>query len=76
MSGFSDRNIINLLFSGHYADPFAVLGMHVTSSGLEVRALLPDASEVHVVDAHSGRKVAHLACQDPRGFFRFSNSPS
>ncbi|AUQ27091.1 1,4-alpha-glucan branching protein GlgB [Dickeya zeae] len=69
MSGFSDRNIINLLFSGHYADPFAVLGMHVTSSGLEVRALLPDASEVHVVDAHSGRKVAHLQCRDPRGFF-------
>ncbi|AUG99102.1 1,4-alpha-glucan branching enzyme [Prodigiosinella confusarubida] len=69
MSGFSDHHVIDLLFSGHYADPFAVLGMHETANGLEVRALLPDASDVHVVDARNGHNVGQLICQDERGFF-------
>lgn len=69
MSGFADRQVIDLLFAGHYADPFAVLGMHQTESGLEVRALLPDALDVKVVDAASGRSAGALARQDERGFF-------
>ena len=67
MGEFTDA--INSLIAGHYADPFALLGMHHTSRGLEVRALLPDASDVWVVDSRSGRNVAQLQRYDERGFF-------
>lgn len=69
MSDLSDRQAIDALFAGHYADPFALLGMHHTARGLEVRALLPDASEVWVIETQTGRKLAQLQCLDPRGFF-------
>lgn len=67
MSAFSEA--INLLISGHYADPFSLLGMHHSSKGLEVRALLPDAQAVWVVDASNGRKIVELDRVDERGFF-------
>ena len=41
MSDRVDRDVINALIAGHFADPFSVLGMHRTEAGLEVRALLP-----------------------------------
>ncbi|MEA7609699.1 hypothetical protein ONJ23_26030, partial [Salmonella enterica subsp. enterica serovar Virginia] len=41
-----DRDVINALIAGHFADPFSVLGMHQTQAGLEVRALLPDATDI------------------------------
>ena len=37
MSVFVDRDVINALIEGHFADPFSVLGMHQTEAGLEVR---------------------------------------
>lgn len=46
----------------------SVLGMHQTSAGLEVRALLPDATEVWVIEPKTGRKVGKLDCLDSRGF--------
>ncbi|UYA62254.1 1,4-alpha-glucan (glycogen) branching enzyme, GH-13-type [Pectobacterium sp. F1-1] len=67
MSAFSDA--INSLISGHYADPFSLLGMHHSSKGLEVRALLPDAQAAWVVDASNGRKIVELERIDERGFF-------
>jgi hypothetical protein len=39
-------------------------------AGLEVRALLPDATEVWVIEPKTGRKVGNLECLDSRGFFR------
>ena len=57
MSVRIDRDVINALISGHFADPFSVLGMHQTASGLEVRALLPDATDVWVIEPKTGRKV-------------------
>ena len=50
MSDRVDRDVINALIAGHFADPFSVLGMHRTEAGLEVRALLPDATEVWVIE--------------------------
>ena len=38
MSDRIDRDVINALIAGHFADPFSVLGMHKTTAGLEVRA--------------------------------------
>ncbi len=60
---------INSLIAGHYADPFSLLGMHETENGLEVRALLPDALDVWVLDSATGRKVGQLPRIDDRGFF-------
>ncbi len=50
MSNHIDRDVINALIAGHFADPFSVLGMHRTDAGLEVRALLPDATDVWVIE--------------------------
>ena len=69
MSDRVDRDVINALIAGHFADPFSVLGMHQTEDGLEVRALLPDATEVWVIEPKTGRKVGNLECLDSRGFF-------
>lgn len=43
--------------------------MHETSVGLEVRAFLPDAVAVSVIDRKNGRKVATLERIHPSGFF-------
>ena len=32
MSDRIDRDVINALIAGHFADPFSVLGMHKTKS--------------------------------------------
>jgi 1,4-alpha-glucan branching enzyme len=64
-----DRQVINQIISGHYADPFSILGMHQTAQGLQICALLPDAKEVWLVETDSGINIAQLVCEDPRGFF-------
>ncbi|RWR02415.1 glycogen branching protein [[Pantoea] beijingensis] len=69
MSELPDRQAINAVIAGHYADPFALLGMHQTEHGLVVRALLPDASDVWVIETRTGRQCAQLSCHDSRGFF-------
>lgn len=33
MSNHIDRDVINALIAGHFADPFSVLGMHRTDAG-------------------------------------------
>lgn len=69
MSVLPDQHVINQLISGHYADPFSLLGMHAVAAGIEVRALLPDADQVWVVDADKGTQVCELRRYDDRGFF-------
>ncbi len=69
MSVLPDQHVINQLISGHYADPFSLLGMHSVAAGIEVRALLPDADQVWVIDADKGTRVAELRRSDDRGFF-------
>ncbi len=47
------------------ADPFRILGMHEVDGAPVVRALLPDADTVAVIDAATGAKVAELKrCHD------------
>ena len=43
------QSVINQFFDGTHSDPFAVLGMHETDNGIEIRALLPDANRVFVI---------------------------
>ncbi|UAY78274.1 1,4-alpha-glucan branching protein GlgB [Pasteurella canis] len=63
------HSVINQFFEGTHADPFSVLGMHETENGIEIRALLPDAHRVIVIDNDTHKEVCELACVDERGFF-------
>ncbi|EOU3784083.1 1,4-alpha-glucan branching enzyme, partial [Escherichia coli] len=69
MSVLPSSQMMHQLLSGQCADPFSILGMHNTSKGLVVRALLPDATSVQVLDRKTMRKVAELERIDERGFF-------
>ena len=57
------------LIEARHADPCAVLGMHAAAGALWVRALLPGAQAVTVVEAAQGRAVVALACVHPDGLF-------
>ncbi|MGY4677506.1 1,4-alpha-glucan branching protein GlgB [Pasteurella sp. P03HT] len=63
------HSVINQFFDGTHADPFSVLGMHETEQGIEIRALLPDANRVVVIDTETHKEVCELTCLDERGFF-------
>ena len=69
MSVLPSSQMLQQLLAGHCADPFSILGMHQTSKGLVVRALLPDATSVQVLDRKTTRMVAQLDLIDERGFF-------
>jgi 1,4-alpha-glucan branching enzyme len=57
------------IVAGTHRDPFAVLGMHETDQGLVVRAFIPGARRMWVVEARSGDALAELLCEDAAGFF-------
>lgn len=63
------QSVINQFFDGTHSDPFSVLGMHETDNGIEIRALLPDACRVSVIDKEMQDTVCELDCLDDRGFF-------
>ena len=63
------QSVINSFFDGKQADPFTVLGMHETHNGIEIRALLPDADKVEVIDKETQSMVVALERVDERGFF-------
>ena len=48
------------LLAGDHGDPFSILGMHRIQKQLVVRALLPGAENVAVLDSNNGRQVAVL----------------
>ena len=54
------QSVINSFFDGKQSDPFAVLGMHETHNGIEVRALLPDADKVEVIDKEVNLSLSFL----------------
>src|SRR4051794_25105318 len=51
---------IAALTAGEHAKPFALLGMHTEQGALMVRALLPGAHSVAVIDDKTGRQLAQL----------------
>ncbi|MEF7613468.1 1,4-alpha-glucan branching protein GlgB [Aquincola sp. MAHUQ-54] len=73
---------IERLRSGRHADPFAVLGRHDDGSGAAsrvwLRAWLPGAQAVAVLDAATGQPVGVLAPRHPDGFFEapFASAPA
>jgi 1,4-alpha-glucan branching enzyme len=65
-----DADEITKICQARHGDPFSVLGMHRDDLGrLWVRALLPGAAQVGVIDAASGRMVAELMRREHSGFF-------
>ncbi|MEI6733755.1 MAG: 1,4-alpha-glucan branching enzyme, partial [Comamonadaceae bacterium] len=65
----SDRDVQALVGACH-PDPFAVLGMHADAAGrLWLRAMLPGAQVVQVLDARTQKTLATLALRHPAGLF-------
>ncbi|MGB8855222.1 MAG: 1,4-alpha-glucan branching enzyme, partial [Burkholderiales bacterium] len=61
---------VDALIAARHADPFAVLGLHSDSDGaMWVRALLPGADDVQVLDARTRRSLATLSLRHPDGLF-------
>ena len=56
-----DQAGVAALMHGDHHDPFSVLGMHRQNGELVVRALLPGAVGVELVEAKNGRRLASLA---------------
>jgi 1,4-alpha-glucan branching enzyme len=65
----SDPEIDRLRRAAH-DDPFAVLGVHADASGAQwLRAMLPGADHVAVLDARQGNLLGTLARRHPDGYF-------
>ena len=60
---------IAAIIEARHDDPFAFLGMHQTSDGVVVRAMLPAATTLAVVDLATGAVAGIGARVHPAGFF-------
>ena len=58
------------LIQGKHADPFSVLGLHADATGkLWLRAFLPGAVSVKVIEGNSGKIITPLVLRHPDGLF-------
>ncbi|HEX3861907.1 MAG TPA: 1,4-alpha-glucan branching protein GlgB [Stellaceae bacterium] len=64
-----DQGQIEAIVAARHGDPFAFLGIHRAGDGIVVRALLPAAQAMAVVDAATGEMVATGVRQHAAGFF-------
>jgi 1,4-alpha-glucan branching enzyme len=65
----SDTEVVALVASRH-GDPFAVLGLHSDDAGkIWLRAVLPGATSVAVIDAATGKRAADLTLRDAAGLW-------
>jgi len=60
---------VEAIVEGRHDDPFSFLGMHRTDGGICVRAMLPAAQEMAVVDSSTGKIAAEGVQVHPDGFF-------
>lgn len=61
--------VLELVIRGEYKDPFTVLGMHREKGKLVVRALLPQAVSVSVIESSSGKEIVALRRWDDSALF-------
>lgn len=62
------REEINKVIAGKCDDPFSILGIHTTPDGMEIRAFIPEATQVHVLHKETGKKLITLEKIDDKGF--------
>ena len=68
-TALSPQDIERICLASH-DDPFSVLGPHRGANGrVSVRAFMPDAQQVLVIDSDAGRVLATLAKRHKDGFF-------
>jgi 1,4-alpha-glucan branching enzyme len=60
---------VEAIVAARCGDPFSFLGMHRTPGGIRVRAMLPGAQEMSVIDLATGEVAAKGVRADPEGFF-------
>ena len=60
---------VEAIIEARHGDPFSFLGMHPTSGGVCVRAMLPAAQGMAVVDSATGKIAAKGVRVHPDGFF-------
>ena len=60
---------IELICTARHGDPFSVLGPHAEGSGVSIRAFLPGARQVQVLDAATGQPLSTLEKRHADGFF-------
>jgi 1,4-alpha-glucan branching enzyme len=60
---------IEAIIHGNHRDPFSRLGMHKVKGGLVVRAFLPGAQKVQLVDAKTAKVIADLQSLHEDGLF-------
>ncbi|EQA11157.1 isoamylase N-terminal domain protein, partial [Glaesserella parasuis D74] len=63
-----DNQFIEQLANGCCQDPFAYLGVHQVDDGVIVRAYLPEAEQVTVINDNS-EPIVQMEQIDDRGFF-------
>jgi 1,4-alpha-glucan branching enzyme len=63
-----DPQIAEIVAARH-GDPFAFLGMHQANGELVVRAMLPGADELTIIDAATGDAIGAAELVHPDGFF-------
>nr|WP_106479080.1 1,4-alpha-glucan branching protein GlgB [Phytohalomonas tamaricis] len=69
-----DGGACEALVKGTHPDPFAVLGLHDSPSGVMVRTFMPGAQHVEVVARNGGGLLGELSCEHPEGVFSGSIS--
>ena len=60
---------IDLIRNARHGDPFAVLGVHETEAGWEVRTFQPGATQVWMLDAATGKTLSTLTRTHEDGIF-------
>ncbi|MDZ4783923.1 MAG: 1,4-alpha-glucan branching protein GlgB, partial [Planctomycetia bacterium] len=60
---------VTAIVNGDHPDPFAYLGLHRVDGGLEIRAFLPKARRVSVIDAKTARSLVELRRVHDEGLF-------
>jgi 1,4-alpha-glucan branching enzyme len=60
---------VEAIVEARHGDPFSFLGMHKTAGGIAVRAMLPGAQEVSVIDSATGQIAAEGTQVHRDGFF-------
>ena len=63
------KDAIGAIVHGTSHDPFGVLGPHKVEGGVAIRAFVPDAEGVAIIERNSGEQLADMERLDNAGFF-------